>query len=177
VDDYVARLRAGPEGLVGTLGRMVARAIEAQLVAARLGGWLTELKDNLAAGDLAVADITRWDPQSWPVDVRGLSLGESPKGALGHWVTVRDARVEGYQVVDATTWNASPRDGAGLRGALEEALVGTPVADPARPLEVLRVIHAFDPCEACAAHVFGGADRSLAVHVDRGAARRRGGAR
>jgi Ni,Fe-hydrogenase I large subunit len=180
VDDYVARLQAGPEGLVGTLGRMVARGIEAQLIAERLGGWLTELKDNLAAGDLAVADITRWDPQSWPGDAQGLSLGESPKGALGHWVTIHDARVEGYQVVDATTWNASPRDGSGLRGALEEALAGTPVADPARPLEVLRVIHAFDPCEACAAHVFGGADRSLAVHVDRGAARRacrRGGPR
>ena len=175
VDDYVARLRAGPEALTGTLGRMVARAIEAQLVAARLDGWLTELRDNLASGDLAVADITRWDPQSWPSDTRGWSLGETPKGALGHWVTLHDGTVSDYQVVDATTWNASPRDGKGLRGALEEALVGTPVADPERPLEVLRVVHAFDPCTACAAHVFGRG--AVAVHVDHPARRTRGGAR
>jgi Ni,Fe-hydrogenase I large subunit len=177
VDAYVGRLHAGPEALTGTLGRMVARAIEAQLLAQRLGNWLTELRANLATGDVALTDITRWDKESWPDEAAGFSLGESPKGALGHWVTIRDAKVDAYQVVDATTWNASPRDGKGLRGALEEALVGTPVADPARPLEVLRTVHAFDPCPACAAHVHGADEPALRVRVDGGPARPGGGPR
>jgi Ni,Fe-hydrogenase I large subunit len=77
---------------------------------------------------------------------------ETPRGALGHWVKIEDRRVDHYQVVDASTWNGSPRDGTGRRGPLEEALIGTPVADPARPLEILRTVHSFDPCAACAVH-------------------------
>jgi Ni,Fe-hydrogenase I large subunit len=173
VDDYVARLHAGPEALTGTLGRIVARAIEAQVVVARLQGWLKELRDSFAAGDLALADITRWDTSSWPSEAQGWSLGESSRGAVGHWTTIRDARVEQYQVVDATTWNASPRDGKGLRGALEEALIGTPVVDTSRPLEILRVVHAFDPCLACATHLLDpAAAEPLTIHVEA-----RGGAR
>ncbi len=138
--------------LRGTLGRIVARAVEAQVIAGRLAGWQRELVENLATGDLALADITSWDPASWPAEAQGWSLGEAPRGALGHWVTIRDRRVARYQVVDATTWNGSPRDSLGRRGPCEEALVGTPVVEPARPLELLRVVHSFDPCPACGVH-------------------------
>jgi len=142
----------GASALFGTLGRIVAGAVEAQVVAARLHGWLEALKANLATGDLAVVDVATWDPGSWPHRAEGASLSESARGALGHWVSIAGGRIERYQVVDASTWNASPRDGRGRRGALEEALVGTPVADLDRPVEVLRTIHSFDPCLACGVH-------------------------
>jgi hydrogenase large subunit len=149
-------LGGGPEVLFGTLGRIVAGALEAQLVVGRLDGWRTELEARFADGDLAVATTASWGPGSWPSSARGWSLGESPRGAVGHWVSIRDGLVDEYQVVDAGTWNASPRDGRDRPGACEAALVGTPVADPARPLEILRVVHSFDPCPACAVHAVGG---------------------
>ncbi|HYM83057.1 MAG TPA: nickel-dependent hydrogenase large subunit [Candidatus Dormibacteraeota bacterium] len=153
------------EDMTSTLGRLVGRAVEAQLMVRRLAGWHDELVSNLAIGDLAVADVTRWDPADWPSHAEGWSLGESPRGAVGHWLSIRDGRIEHYQVVDATTWNASPRDLTGWRGAIETALPGTPIADPARPLEVLRTVHSFDPCAACAVHRFDPADVSSAVSV------------
>ena len=141
-----------PDGLISTMGRIVAKAVETQIVAKRADGWLWELKSSLATGDLAVADLSRWDPSTWPGAAEGWSLGEGPRGAVGHWVTVRDRVVQRYQVVDATTWNASPRDATGARGPMEAALVGTPVADATQPLEILRTVHSFDPCTACAVH-------------------------
>jgi Ni,Fe-hydrogenase I large subunit len=102
---------------------------------------------------VAVANITSWDPDSWPDDAASWSLGEGPRGAVGHWISIKGKTVDTYQVVDGSTWNASPRDGSGNPGPLEAALVGVSVADPAQPLEVLRVVHSFSPCVACAAHV------------------------
>jgi len=151
VDAAIARLGSTPRILSGTLGRTLARAIEAKVIVGHLPAWLTELEANLA-GNLALVEISRWEPGSWPPDAQGWAVVESPRGAVGHWVTLRGHRVERYQVVDATTWNASPRDNRGRRGALEQALVGTPVADRDRPLEILRIIHAFDPCLACGVH-------------------------
>lgn len=148
-----ADVLGGAPALFGTLGRLAAAAIEAELIVERLPGWLTELRANLASGDLAVADISTWAPGSWPRRAEGLSMSESARGALGHWVSIADGRIERYEVIDASTWNASPRDARGRRGALEEALVGTPVLDPDKPLEVLRVVHSFDPCIACAVHI------------------------
>jgi hydrogenase large subunit len=147
-----ATVGVAESALFSTLGRIVARAIEAGFVADRLTGWLTDLRDNLASGDLAMTDLTVWDPAGWPADVHGLALGESARGAIGHWVTIHDGRIAAYQIVDATTWNGSPRDGMGRRGAIEAALVGTPVVDAGRPLEVLRTIHSFDPCLSCGVH-------------------------
>jgi Ni,Fe-hydrogenase I large subunit len=138
--------------LGNTLGRTVARAIEAELVAERLHGWLDELHANMASGDLAFADLTKWDPATWPREAEGWAIGETAGGATGHWLRIEDRRIASYQVVDGTTWNASPRDRRDRRGAIEEALIGTPVADPGRPLEILRVIHSFDPCMAAAVH-------------------------
>jgi hydrogenase large subunit len=154
VDDAGARLGTGLQGLASTLGRIVARAVEARLVVDQLDTWHQELVANLATGDLALADLSMWDPDAWPAEAEGWSLGEGPRGALGHWVRIRDRRIESYQIVDPSTWNASPRDAAGRRGVCEESLVGTPVADPARPLEILRTVHSFDPCTACAVHAF-----------------------
>jgi hydrogenase large subunit len=154
VAQALAKLRVGPDALMSTLGRTVARAVEAQVVVDRLSGWLDELNENLATGDVSLADLSMWDPGAWPSEARGWSIGESPQGALGHWLTIGDRKVDDYQVVDASTWNCSPRDGRGRRGALEEALVGTPVNDPAQPVEILRTVHSFDPCTACAVHAF-----------------------
>jgi Ni,Fe-hydrogenase I large subunit len=154
VDQVIARLGVGPDALFSTLGRTVARAIETQVVVDRLAGWLEELTANLASGDLALAELSAWDPGAWPSEVQGWSLGESPRGALGHWLKISDRTIDQYQLVDASTWNCSPRDGRGRRGALEEALVGTPVNDPDQPLEILRTVHSFDPCTACAVHAY-----------------------
>ncbi|MGZ6670688.1 MAG: nickel-dependent hydrogenase large subunit, partial [Solirubrobacteraceae bacterium] len=90
---------------------------------------------------------------------RGFGPHEVPRGALGHWVEISDGTISRYQAVVPTTWNASPRDAQGQPGPYEQALVGTPVADPSRPLELLRTVHSFDPCLACAVHVLD-AERS-----------------
>jgi Ni,Fe-hydrogenase I large subunit len=152
VDRTVGQLSLGADGLYSTIGRVVARAIETQVVANRIGEWLKELVANLATGDLAVVDLTGWDPGDWPSEATGWGLVEGPRGAVGHWVTIRDRRIADYQIVDASTWNVSPRDGRGRRGACEQALIGTPVINQDRPLEILRTLHSFEPCLACAAH-------------------------
>jgi Ni,Fe-hydrogenase I large subunit len=154
VDGVLGKLGVGPEALFSTLGRIAARAIETQLIVHRLGDWLKGLTDNLATGDLAIADGTMWDPAAWPADAQGWGFEEAPRGSLGHWVKIKDQTIENYQLVVPSTWNGSPRDAKGRRGAWEEALVGTPVADPNQPVEILRTVHSFDPCMACAVHVY-----------------------
>ena len=148
----VAQMGMDAETVFSGLGRTAARAIEAGVVAGRLGPWLTALKANLATGDLAMAEITKWDPETWPAQAEGVALAESARGAVGHWVSIRDHRIDRYQIVDASTWNASPRDNRGRRGAIEQALVGVRVADPDRPLEILRTVRSFAPCLTCAVH-------------------------
>ncbi len=154
VASAIETIGAGEDGILGTLGRIAARAIEAQVLVNRLAVWLDRMTANMASGDLALANIAMWDPKAWPAEAGGFSLGEGPRGAVGHWVTVGGRRIQAYQIVDATTWNASPRDALDRRGPLEEALVRTPVVDPRRPLEILRVAHSFDPCTACATHAY-----------------------
>ncbi len=141
------------DSMGGTLGRVLARAVESEVVARKLDGWLWDLKSSLATGDVAVTSVERWDPGSWPSEVEGWSLGEGPRGSVGHWLRIRDAVVDHYQVVDGSTWNASPRDALGLPGPIEAALAGVAVVDPAKPVELLRVVHSFAPCAGCAAHV------------------------
>ena len=153
VDGILGELGVGPSALFSTLGRIAARALETKLIAARLGTWLDELSENLGTGDLAVADVSLWDPGSWPKTAQGWGLEEAPRGALGHWIVIEDGKIANYPLVVPSTWNLSPRDDQGRRGAVEEALVGTPVVDPTQPLEILRTVHSFDPCMACAVHV------------------------
>ena len=166
VSGVLGKLSVGPPALFSTLGRIAARAIETQLIAHRLTRWLTDLTENLDTGDLAIADVTRWDPASWPADAQGWGFEEAPRGSLGHWVKIRNQAIENYQLVVPSTWNGSPRDAKGRRGAWEEALIGTPVADPNKPVEILRTIHSFDPCMACAVHVYDpGAGSSVEIRV------------
>ena len=153
VDDVLKKLGADPEALFSTLGRVAARAIESQIVAGRLEGWLDELRDNMHSGDLRTADEAVWERDSWPSHAQGWGWHEAPRGALGHWIEIKDGQVANYQAVVPTTWNSGPRDADGQPGPYELALVGTPVADPKRPLEILRTVHSFDPCMACAVHV------------------------
>jgi hydrogenase large subunit len=142
-----------PEGMTGVLGRMTARAIESELLVRKLDTWVWALRSSLATGDVSVANVEMWDPASWPDEFEGWSAGEGPRGSVNHWVHVKNRYVDAYQVVDGSTWNASPRDVLNMAGPLETALVGTPIADAAQPLEILRVVHSIAPCAACAAHV------------------------
>jgi [NiFe] hydrogenase large subunit/hydrogenase large subunit len=115
--------------------------------------WIGQLAENMKKGDLRIHDNSRWEPSSWPKEAKGYGFHEAPRGALGHWVRIRDGKIENYQCVVPSTWNGSPRDAKGQRGPYEQALLGTPVADPEKPVEILRTVHSFDPCMACAVHV------------------------
>ena len=156
------KLGVGPEALLSTLGRVGARGIETLLLAERMDGWVDELAGNMAQHDLRIHDNSKWDPSSWPADATGAGFHEAPRGALGHWVHIRDGAIENYQCIVPSTWNAGPRDAAGKRGPYEEALLGTPVADATKPLEILRTIHSFDPCMACGVHVLDARRREVA---------------
>ena len=157
------RLNVGPEALFSTLGRTAARGIETLVIAEQLLGWLDKLSSNMAGGDLQIHNDEKWDPSSWPEEAEGWGFHEAPRGALGHWVHIEKGKIAGYQAVVPSTWNGGPRDAKGQRGPYEEALVGTPIADPEKPLEILRTVHSFDPCMACAAHVVDARGRKIAV--------------
>jgi Ni,Fe-hydrogenase I large subunit len=153
VNGALKQLGVGPEALFSTLGRVAARAIEAQLMVNQLPTWLGQLEDNIGRGDLAIHENSKWDPSSWPSEAFGWGFHEAPRGSLGHWVHIKDGVIANYQAVVPSTWNAGPRDAQGQRGAYEAALIGTPVANPEQPVEILRTVHSFDPCLACAVHV------------------------
>jgi Ni,Fe-hydrogenase I large subunit len=164
VDAALLALRAEPKALSSTLGRVVARALESGLMAGWLLEWHDQLVANIGRGDIGVHDGTFWEPSSWPAQCEGWGSHEAPRGSLGHWVRIENGVIENYQAVVPTTWNASPRDARGVRGPYEASLVGTPVADAGRPLEILRTLHSFDPCMACAVHVLE-PDGSFIVRV------------
>lgn len=144
----VAGVRLGPKHLHSTLGRHLARSVRAAVIAeTALKHWQL-LVENIAKGD--VATFTPWEyPQG---EQRGFGFHEAPRGTLSHWVVIRDGKIANYQCVVPSTWNAGPRDDKGKKGPYEASLLGNPIADPKRPLEVLRTIHSFDPCLACAVH-------------------------
>jgi [NiFe] hydrogenase large subunit/hydrogenase large subunit len=162
VGSVLQKLNVGPEALFSTLGRVAARGIETLVLAERMGGWLDELATNMERHDLRIHDSSKWDPASWPADASGAGFHEAPRGALGHWVHIKDRAIANYQCVVPSTWNAGPRDAAGNRGPYEQALLGTPVADAAKPIEILRTVHSFDPCMACGVHVVDATHRELA---------------
>jgi hydrogenase large subunit len=162
VDATLARLNAPPTALFSTLGRIAARALETQIAANHLGEWIEELRQNMHRGDLRVHNGEKWDPSTWPKSARGWGFFEAPRGSLGHWVEIENQAIKNYQCVVPTTWNAGPRDPKGVRGAYEAALLKTPIADPERPLEILRTVHSFDPCLACAVHVLDARGRVMA---------------
>ena len=163
VNDALNRVSAlagatvGPEVLHSTLGRHLARAVRASMLCdLALKHWQL-LVDNVGRGDLAI-----FNPPTFPKgEQRGYGFHEAPRGALSHWIVIENGRIRNYQCVVPSTWNAGPRDKAGQPGPYEASLVGNPVADPEKPLEVLRTVHSFDPCIACAVHMADPQGREL----------------
>jgi Ni,Fe-hydrogenase I large subunit len=153
VNSVLETLGVGPEVLFSTLGRTAARCIETVLIAEKLAEWTSELAGSMAGGDYKIHEGTLWDPDTWPAEAKGWGYTEAPRGALGHWIHIKDKKTFNYQAVVPSTWNASPRDAHGQMGPYEASLIDTPIADPEKPLEVLRTIHSFDPCMACGVHV------------------------
>ncbi len=153
VDGTLAALGLQPAALFSTLGRVAARALETVYLLDFMDGWLDELGANMAAGDVRIHEGSKWDPSTWPAEAEGWGFHEAPRGSLGHWVRIANGKIVNYQAVVPSTWNAGPRDALGQTGPYEAALQGTPVADESQPLELLRTVHSFDPCLACAVHV------------------------
>lgn len=146
----IAKIKAGPEVLHSTLGRHAARAIRANMLADAFEKQWQLLVDNILGGD-----ATTYNPPSFPKgEVEGMGFHEAPRGLLSHWVVLEGGSIKNYQAVVPTTWNASPRDEKGVPGPYEASLLKNPVAQPEHPLEVVRTIHSFDPCMACAVHTF-----------------------
>ena len=154
VNGALAHLNVPVEALFSTLGRTAARGIETQLVANWTMEFYDTLLNNIKNGDTRMANMELWDPSKWPTEAKGVGFTEAPRGALAHWIKIKDGKTENYQQVVPTTWNASPRDPSGQKSAYESALMDTPVADPELPLEIIRTVHSFDPCLACAVHLY-----------------------
>ncbi|HLP26794.1 MAG TPA: nickel-dependent hydrogenase large subunit [Acidobacteriota bacterium] len=154
VTDALGALKAPPSVLFSTLGRTAARAIESQLAAKWGLEFFDTLLANIKAGDSRTFTREKWEPSTWPKVAKGVGCTEAPRGALAHWIVIGDQKIANYQLVVPSTWNASPRDGKGQRSAYEASLIGTPVHDPHQPLEIIRTIHSFDPCLACAVHLY-----------------------
>ncbi len=167
VTEALGALKLEPAALFSTLGRTAARGLETRLAVRWLMDEYDRLIANIKAGDTATADTAKWEPKTWPADCKGFGFTEAPRGSLGHWIHIRDGKAANYQVVVPSTWNASPRDAQGQHGAYESALIGTPMVDPQRPVEILRTIHSFDPCLACASHVLDAEGRTLAEVIVR----------
>jgi [NiFe] hydrogenase large subunit/hydrogenase large subunit len=153
VGHVLGTLGVGPEALFSTLGRTAARGVDCLMLARKSELWLNQLADNMGRGILEVHNAEKWDPASWPKEAQGFGYHEAPRGALGHWIRIENGAIANYQAVVPSTWNAGPRDPSGQLGPYEAALIGTPIANEEQPLEILRTIHSFDPCLACAVHV------------------------
>jgi [NiFe] hydrogenase large subunit len=148
VDNVLNTLGVDANALFSTLGRTAARGIEALAIGKRVQTWVMELVENIKNGDTKT-----YEPYEMPNSGMGVGLNDVPRGSLGHWVQIENKKIKNYQYVVPSTWNLCPRDANGKLGPVEEALIGTPVADPKKPLEVLRTVHSFDPCIACGVHV------------------------
>ena len=148
VNSVLKTLGIPASALFSTLGRTGARCIETVAIGNAMEGWVMELVENIKNGDTQT-----YQPWEMPDSGMGLGLNDVARGALGHWIQIENKKIKNYQYVVPSTWNLGPRDANGKLGPVEESLIGTPVADPKKPLEVLRTVHSFDPCIACGVHV------------------------
>jgi len=148
VDEANASLGIGMDDYHSTMGRQLARGMRACVMADISLEQLDKLVENIASGDQTYAN----NVQIPKGEFRGVGFHEAPRGTLSHWIVFKDRKIENYQAVVPSTWNASPRDEKGVMGPYEASLVGNPVAQAEKPLELLRTIHSFDPCIACAVH-------------------------
>ncbi len=153
VDGALKKLDVPVTALFSTLGRTAARGLETAYCVKLQSQQFDKLMANLKAGDLNTANIAKWEPSTWPKEAKGAGFTEAPRGALGHWIKIKDTKIDNYQCVVPTTWNGGPRDHKGQIGAFEASLMDTPVAKADEPLEILRTLHSFDPCLACSTHV------------------------
>jgi [NiFe] hydrogenase large subunit/hydrogenase large subunit len=156
VKHVLSTLGVGPEALFSTLGRTAARGVDCLMMARMNEKWVADLANNMGRGIYETHNAEKWDPSTWPKEAQGFGYHEAPRGALGHWVRIENGQIANFQAVVPSTWNAGPRDAAGQMGPYESALIGTPIADENKPVEILRTIHSFDPCLACAVHVMDG---------------------
>jgi hydrogenase large subunit len=153
VDSSLKYLDLPIEALYSTMGRTAARTLETKIVADKMQTWFDNLIANIKAGDTKTFNETLWEPSSWPSKAQGVGYMEAPRGALAHWIVIKDEKIANYQAVVPSTWNAGPRDVQNQAGAYEASLKGHKLHDPKQPVEILRTIHSFDPCIACAVHV------------------------
>ena len=154
VNEALKKLDVPVGALFSTLGRTAARGLETQLIAHWAMEFYDQLLSNIKNGDTRTFNDAKWKPSTWPASAEGVGLSEAPRGALAHWIVIKDKQIANYQLVVPSTWNASPRDSRGQMSAYEASLIGTPVHNPAQPVEILRTIHSFDPCLACAVHLY-----------------------
>ena len=148
--------------LFSTLGRTAARALEADWSADQMRYFMDKLMANIKAGDSSTANVDNWDPSTWPKEAKGVGFTEAPRGALAHWIRIKETKIDNYQCVVPTTWNGSPRDSQGNIGAFEASLMNTKVMRKEEPVEILRTLHSFDPCLACSTHVMSEEGEELA---------------
>lgn len=154
VDSTLSKLNVPAAALFSTLGRTAARGLETILVSQWALEFYDQLISNIKNGDTRMANMEKFKPESWPASAMGVGHTEAPRGALAHWIVIEDQKIKNYQLVVPSTWNASPRDQEGNPSAYEAALKDTPIADINKPVEILRTIHSFDPCLACAVHLY-----------------------
>lgn len=154
VNDALKRLNVPVDALFSTLGRTAARGLETQLIVQWMQGFYDQLLTEIKNGHTSTFTRDKWDPSTWPATAEGVGLTEAPRGALAHWIKIKEGKIDNYQLVVPSTWNASPRDPNGQRSAYEASLIGTKMANPDQPVEILRTIHSFDPCIACAVHLY-----------------------
>ncbi len=148
VNAVLKHLGAGPAALFSTLGRTAARCVETLVIGDEMINWIDKLEKNVAAGK---ADICV--DYKMPQSAQGVGHVNAPRGALSHWVNIEKGKIANIQQVVPSTWNLGPRSDDGVVGPTEEALIGTPIWDPKRPVEILRTVHSYDPCIACGVHV------------------------
>ena len=146
------------DAMYSVVGRTASRALETQIIAHAMENWLDELTRGVGQ--------SAYLPTPTPVTGTGMGLNEAPRGAIGHWIDIQGQKIANYQMVVPSTWNFGPRCASGKPGPVENALVGTPVLDASKPLEILRTVHSLDPCIACAVHVIDPeSDRAYEIKV------------
>ncbi len=150
--------------LFSTVGRTAGRAIETAIMVDVMKEWLMELSKNVASGDLSTWTEYDFEKLTKGKELKGYGLTEAPRGALGHWIRIKDGKVANYQAVVPSTWNAAPRDYKNRMGAYEASLVGTVLTNPEQPVEILKTIHSFDPCIACAVHIIDTKGKELSSY-------------
>jgi len=154
VGSVLGKLNVPVAALFSTLGRTAARGIDAALAMVWLKEFYGDLIDRVKINEVSTHNGEKWEPKTWPADCQGVGMVEAPRGSLAHWIKIHNGAIDNYQLVVPTTWNGSPRDAKNQHSSFEASLIGTPVAKIDQPVEIIRTIHSFDPCLACAVHLY-----------------------